>query len=88
MQTKIEQLESKLAEIRSRISRDAFTQWKSSASTKALLLQFEIDREELKEHWEDGHYNDKELVEALGQAKYIKRLPYVIRALGDFEDEG
>ncbi len=88
MQTKIEQLRSKLKEAQSRISRDAYTQWKSSATTKAMMLKFQIDLEDLKECWADGLFDDKKLVAAQGQAAYLGDIPYIISQLGDFEDEG
>ena len=87
MQTKIEQLRSKLKEAQSRISKDAFSQWTSSATTKALLIRLEIDLEDLKECWADGLFDDKKLVAAQGQAAYLSDLPYIIKALGAFEDE-
>ena len=78
----LEKKESKLKELQARISKSAFQQWLSSNSTKALLMQIEIDREELTEHWAAGRYNDVENQRAIGQSDYMLGLPFVIKELG------
>ena len=49
--------------------------------TKALLLQFEIDREELGLNWE--MYTGDEYTAAKAQARYIKGIPELIESLND-----
>jgi hypothetical protein len=88
MQTKIEKLESKLKEVQSRISKEAFIQWSASATTKALLLRLQIDSEDLKDCWAARHFEDDgEETRAQGQVAYIDELPLVIKELGAFANE-
>lgn len=74
MLTKLEILESQLAELRVKISPIAFEQWLASNSTKALKKQLEIDLEELKANWVASRYIGDEDPKARGQADYIDGL--------------
>ena len=86
MLDKIELLESKLTEAQARISPDAFIQWKGSATTKALFLQIEIDELNACDIWASGAAQGNE--EFLrGQADYVRRLPDIIRSLGDKNED-
>ena len=86
MLERIEKLESKLTEARARISPDAFLQWKSSATTKALFIQLQIDEYNAYDIWASGvSVGNEEFVR--GQVSYIRDLPEVIRELGaKYED--
>jgi len=91
MLTRLESLERKQAELLSGISPDAWVRWKATGPTKALMLQFEIDAEELSSHWRNGEFvenTDKEK-KAQGQAEYLESMPYLVRQMGvQHYDEG
>jgi len=78
MLTKLEALESQLAELRAKISPIAFEQWLGSSTTKALKKQLEVDLEELKENWISSRYIGDEEIRARGQAQYIEEFFNVI----------
>ena len=63
--------------------------WKASGPTKALLLQFEIDLEDLKEGWAYGSYVGEKSEKAQAQAAYLMGVPALIDSLvrGDQQDE-
>ena len=74
MLKKIERLESQLAEVQAKISKTAFEHWLHSASTKALMLQMEIDSENILDNWKNSRYIGEEEPKARGQADYIDGL--------------
>ena len=86
--SKLEILEAQLEELRASISPDVWIQWRSSGPTKALMLQLDIDLEDLKDNWAKGRFNDREGVEAQGQAAYIDGLDAVFYNLGGDKYEG
>lgn len=88
MLTKIERLESQLAEVQAKISPTAFEQWLSSNSTKALKLQMEIDQENITDNWKSGRYIGEEEPKARGTAEYIDGLFAVLPLLrGEDNDD-
>ena len=54
--------------------------WKASGPTKALLLQFEIDLEDLKDNWSRGGFSDDKEIKAQAQAEYISGVFHMINA--------
>ncbi len=88
MQDRIELLELSLAQAKSRISPEAYIQWKASSSTKALLLQVELDLERLKASWVAGAFSDREEeIAAQASAQFLSDLPNVVREIGDKNED-
>lgn len=61
--------------------------WKQSAPTKALLLQFEIDLEDLKDGWANGAFSDEKQVKAQAQSAYLTGIPRIVDSLVRNESE-
>jgi len=55
--------------------------WKQSMPTKALLKQFEIDLEDLKDGWANKAYTGDKSLEAQAQAAYLEGIPDIVDSL-------
>jgi len=55
--------------------------WKHSQPTKALMLQFEIDLEDLKDGWANKAYTGEKSLEAQAQAAYLEGIPAIVDSL-------
>ena len=87
MQT-LERLESQQTELIESYSYDDYLLWKSSPITKALLKQFEIDAEQLRESWAGLAWKEREdELRAQGQAFYLEGLEEVLKALVPTNEE-
>ncbi len=84
---RLQKLESLQAEELSRVPADEVQQWISMPMTKALLLQIEIDREQLKELWEQGNYPDERTdAHCRGQSEYASNIKEYIQKGMKFDD--
>ena len=87
MEQTIRNLESRQKELLAQVNRDDFVLWLSMPTTKALLVQFEIDQLNLCQNWALGRYPDDKQLKAQGQAEYLDELESVVRNLWGEEDE-
>ena len=74
----LEKLEQKQRELLASIPAADWQLWKASGPTKALLMQFEIDYEDLKDNLSKGGFSGDKEIKAQGQAEYISGIQAVV----------
>ena len=87
MQDNLEILERKQKDHLSRVTPEEYTSWLASHMTKAFLLQFTIDLEDIMRCWMSGAYTDKEGYKAQGTAAYLNDMVKDIDGFLGFEEE-
>lgn len=76
MSKKLNKLESQQSEILGKVSKEDYIAWKSSAFTKALILQLQIDAQEVKDNWMSGRYGPEQVELARGAGIYADTLEH------------
>ena len=71
MQDNLEILERNQRQHLSKVRPEEYEQWKGLPMTKAFLLQFKIDLEDLMEQWVNGVFSEKDQYKAQGCSAYL-----------------
>jgi len=79
--SKLEQMVGELQQLVDTIPAGDFGLWKTSGPTKALLKQFEIDLEDLKDAWASGAFSEDKEKKAQAQAAYLAGIPSIVDSL-------
>ena len=81
MQDNLEILERNQRQHLSKVTSEEYSQWLDLHMTKAFLLQFRIDLEDLTLNWINGVYSDKDGYKAQGTASYLENM---VNDVGEF----